>query len=160
MAIVDTKSDAFDSGMGWDQEVVDPIRSRAKLRGAIGTVACAATDSNGSVYRLWRMPSRAILHPVTVLDLQDWGYAACTVGLARADGATLTANGLLSVADVSALSAVSSPIAAFGAKWGKPIWEAAGLSADPGGLVDVVITTAANATGAGTADFDAVWMID
>lgn len=161
MAIVNLSSTAFDvRNADGSLDLVDPIRNRAELRAAVGSVANASTDSDGSVYRLFALPSRAILRAETSVDLQGWGYAAATIGLARNGGATLTANGLLASVTVSGLSAPSAPIALFGAKWGKPIWEAAGLSADPGGLVDVIIATAANATGAGSATFDALWQID
>lgn len=163
MAVVDLKSDAYDSVSATDntdRDVVDPIRNRFLIRGAIGTVANAATDSDTSVYRLWRMPARAILRPETLVDLQSWGFAAATLGLAAVDGNTLTEDGLLGSQTVSGLSAPSAPIAAFGAKWGLPVWEQAGLAADPGGMVDVIIGTAAGAAGAGTATFDALWQID
>lgn len=160
MAIVDMKSDAFDSFADLQLAVVDPIRNRFMMRGAIGSVANLATDSDTSLYRLWRMPSRAILRPETKVDLQEWGFAAATLGLAEADGATLTEAGLLGSVTVSGLAAPSEPIAIFGAKWGLPVWEQAGLAADPGGLVDVIIGTAAGAAGAGSAKFDAVWQID
>lgn len=160
MAIVDTKSDAISQGLGQNLDPVDPIRNRGLLRAAVGTVANLATDSNGSVYRLVTVPSRAILRPESKIDLQNWGYAAATVGLARERGATLTANGLLASVTISGLSAESTPIALFGTKWAEPLWEQAGLSEDPGGNLDIIIATAANATGAGSATFDFVWQID
>lgn len=160
MAIVDTKSDAYDvRNADRSLDLVDPLRNRGMLRSAIGTVANLAGDSNGSVYRLWAMPSRAILRPETKVDLQDWGFASARIGLAQ-DGITLEADGLLGATTVSGLSDVTTPIALFGAKWGMPVWEAAGLAADPGGVLDVVITTGADAAGAGSATFDAVWQID
>ncbi len=161
MPIVDTRSDAFDVGAGQTLDVVDPVRNRALTRAAVGTVANLASDNNGSRYRLWTMPSRAILRPETRIDLTGWGYAAATIGLAANRGAQLTANGLMTTITISSLSgAFSVPIALFGAKWGRPLWQQAGLSADPGGLLDVIIATAADATGAGVARFDAVWQID
>jgi hypothetical protein len=161
MPIVDVKSDAVDQGAGALKEPVDPIRCRALLRAACGTVANASTDSNGSVYRLATIPSRAILRPETQLDLTGWGYAAATLGVARERGAVLTANGLAGTITIGALAgALTTPVAKFGLKWGKPLWESCGLAADPGGNLDVVITTAANATGAGVAKFDFVWQID
>lgn len=162
MAIVDTSSDALPArGADNSWGLVDPIRSRALLRAAIGTVANLSTDSSGSLYRLARIPSRAILRPESQLDLNNWGYAAATLGLAAERGGLLTANGLATTITIASLSgALTTPIAKFGAKWGKPVWEQAGLSADPGGLVDVVIATAANAAGAGVATFDLVWQID
>lgn len=163
MAVVDLKSTAFNSVSATDNtdlDVVDPIRNRFRIRGAIGRVDNAADDSDTSVYRLFRLPSRAILRPETKVDLQNWGFAAATIGLAKADGATLTEDGLLGTVTVSGLSAASEPIVVFGAKWGEPVWEQAGLSADPGGMLDVVIGTAAGAAGAGHALFDALWQID
>lgn len=160
MAIVDVKSDAVDQGAGALKEPVDPIRNRALLRAACGTVANGSTDSNGSVYRLATIPSRAILRPESLIDLQGWGFAAAKVGVARERGAVLDDDGVLASVTVSGLSAPSAPVAVFGGKWGKPLWEAAGLAADPGGNLDVVITTAADAAGAGVAKFDLIWQID
>lgn len=162
MAIVNLSSTAFDvRNADGSLDLVDPIRNRAELRAAVGSIANASTDSNGSVYRLFALPSRAILRAETRIDLTDWGFAAATIGLARNGGATLTANGLATTITIASLSgAFTAPIALFGAKWGKPIWEQAGLAADPGGLVDVIIATAAGAADAGTAKFDALWQID
>jgi hypothetical protein len=160
MPIVELKSTAYDSMAGNVLTVVDNVRSRAGVRCAVGSVANGSGDSSGSLYRLWRMPAGAILRPETRVDLQTWGYAAVKLGIARADGAVLDDDGLLASATVAGLSAASAPIAQFGAKWNKPVWEAAGLAANPGGLIDVVILTVANATGAGSAKFDAVWQVD
>ncbi len=162
MAIVDMSSDAVRSGGGVAMVTPDPRAANAELRAAIGSVAHLASDNNGSRYRLFTVPSRAILRPETRIDLTGWGYAAATVGLAaNRGGAQLTANGLLASVTISSLSgAFSQPIVICGSKWCKPPWQQAALSSDPGGLLDVIIATAADATGAGVARFDAVWQID
>lgn len=162
MAIVDNKSDVFDTRDATTNElsVVDPIRSRGFIRCALGSINNLAGDNDTSVYRLWRMPARGILLPLTKVDLQSWGYAAATLGLATPNGATLTEDGLLSSVTVSGLSAPSTPVTHGATDWTKPVWELAGLSADPGEYVDVIIGTAADAAGAGSATFEAYWLID
>jgi hypothetical protein len=155
MAVVSTKSSAYAQGPAGATKYV-PVDNRftaGAVRVAAGVVANAAGDSQNSVYLLAKLPSNAVLLPQTTLDLQDLGFAACKLGVTGA------ITGLLTVADVSALSAVSTPIAIFGAKWNKPLWEACGLSADPGGDLDIIVTCdGGNATGAGTVDFE-IWFL-
>lgn len=152
MAVVTTPSSAYSTGAGASFVPVDNTVSAATLRVASGTVANAATDSQNSVYKLAQIPSTAILSRHTLIDLQNLGFAACKVGVPGAIA------GLLTVADVSALSAASAPITLGSAKWNKPLWEACGLSADPGGFLDIIITCdGGNATGAGDVDFEIVW---
>lgn len=126
----------------------DYAQKRGNRYIAGGSVANLAGDNNGSKYRLCRLPSNCILHPDTVIDLQSWGFTVANLGT------DLDPDALLAVADTSALSDVSNPITLFGATWNKPLWEQLGMSSDPGGEIEISIHTAADAGGAGSADFE------
>lgn len=129
----------------------DYRKTRAGVHVTQGTITNAAGDESGSKYRIAKLPSSVILLPESVIDLQSWGFVIAKIGL---DADT---DALLSVADTTALSDVSSPIAHGDSRWGKELWEQLGLAEDPAGDLEISIHTEANAAGAGTATFALYW---
>lgn len=155
MAIVENFSDevfgVLDPTSGIRGEA-DYTFARGTRYVATGRIANAATDNSGSMYRLVELPSNAILHPDTKIDLQGWGFAAATVGT------DTDTDALLSSVTVSGLSAPSAPIAHGDAKWGKPLWQQLGMTEDPRTQIALSIHTVADAASAGAATFEIHWL--
>lgn len=120
---------------------------------AEGTVACAATDLNGSTYTLAELPSGAILDPETQIDLRTWGFDVAQVGSDDAKTGLLNVSGIIATPP----GAPSAPLAFGDAKWNKPLWEQLGLAADPGGRIAIRVFTTADAAEAGDIEFKIVW---
>lgn len=149
MAIVNLKSTIFGS-YGVDGSYIAPDGGQrdGAIHHVAGSVSNAADDSSGSTYLLCTVPASFILLPESLLDAEGWGFAQTVLGITGA------ADGLLDAA-TSGLSASGDAIVArFGSDWNKPIWEQAGLAADPLVPVDIMLTAEANAAGAGIAHFD------
>lgn len=125
---------------------------------AFGTVEAAAAGDAGSTYRMCSIPSNARAIRV-VLGCDDLGTTATLdVGIYQT-----TANGAAVVdADffASAINANSAAVAETMVSHEsgfynlddieKPLWEALGLSADPGRFYDVVVTSNGDIDAAGT----------
>lgn len=135
MAIVKKKSD-------WHGDKVDPARQKGRLIVAALSVANAADDSDGSSYHLLDLPSDCILASGTAFRVQDWGFAAIRIGT-KSDVDAL-------VSQLKSAENVANPVAKFASGFhGLPLWQALGLSADPGGTIGLYAHAIANATGAG-----------
>lgn len=155
MAVVDIQSEEVFGILDPATQVrgeADYTFARGTKYVATGRVANLATDNNGSKYRLVRLPSSAVLHPDTVIDLQSWGYAVATIGTDDDPDA------LLASVTIAGLSDVTSPIAHGDAKWGKPLWQQLGMAEDPRSEITLSIHTAADAAGAGSATFEIHWL--
>lgn len=144
MAVVNITSELYRSPIALGA-VPDPVQVKGVHRAALGSVACGATDSTGSTYKLCAIPSHAILTPDTYFDVTDWGFAQVVVG-------SLTATDQL-VDQTQATEDIVTPIAQGGADFGKRLWELLGLSEDPGGMIDLYLHAEAGAAGAGSANF-------
>lgn len=133
MPVRNKKSDLYDS----DQ---DPAKARGRPIVITFTATNAADDDAGSTFVLCELPSYAILDANTTITADTWGYATTQIGIPGA----LT--GLVN----AARNAAHVPVTRNGALHGLPLWQAMGLSADPGGMIPLIATAPANATGAGT----------
>lgn len=150
MAVVKGRSNLIRSALANDAPI-DPLEAQGRLRTAIGTVACASTDSSGSRYHLVNLPSACILETGTAFFVSNWGYADIRIG---------------TVDDVDALAAVLksagstvSPVA-FNANIGQRLWERLGLARDPGGEIGIYAHAIAAATGAGSMQFRFAWLVN
>lgn len=130
---------------------VDKRVAQAKLHRAYGTVENAASDSNGSAYALFNLPSHAILTENTILKISGWGFATVIVGTAEDTAA------LFSVAKTAG---DQSPVTLFDTGHGVELWELLGMDKDPRGAIEVIVSTSAAATAAGKIDFLLEWVID
>ncbi|MFT6772313.1 MAG: hypothetical protein ACJA1L_000017 [Paracoccaceae bacterium] len=147
MAVVTSSSDLFPPDP-LDQPM--PSKLAGILRHAIGSVACAATDSANSMYRLAQLPSVAIMHPETLFDVEAWGFAQVVIGSKEQTDAIL---------DVAKSAATTqSPFAWGDANHGLELWQVLGLAADPGGFIDIYAHAEAGATGAGSMPFCIAWV--
>lgn len=144
--------------------VVNSLRiNQARIKEVVGKGELSATASIGSIVRLARLPSNARVSRV-LLSCDAITSAAGDIGIY--DTARRNAG---AVVDVDFFASAQSLAAALvhtdvtheadptdaGAGYGladveKPLWEALGLSADPGCEYDVAVTLTAAATAAGT----------
>lgn len=149
MAIVSTDSDLFrDVLTGGD--VLDAQRVRGVVRCATGSVANLATDSNTSKYRLGRVPADALVHPDTMFDVENWGFAQVVIG-------TETDTDAL-VDQTKATENLVTPFAFGDANHGKTWWEALGFASSPGGEIEIWAHAEADAAGAGSMPFALAWI--
>lgn len=134
MPVVNGKSNLFAGD-------VDPARARGRPIVTQFTVTNAGTDSAGSKYLLCRLPSAAILTASTTFKADGWGFAVTSIGTASDVDALFQAN----------KNAAHSPITRnAAASHGVPLWQLLGLSADPGGEIELYAHAIADAAGAGT----------
>ena len=144
-------AEVFGATVGGIRGAPDYTSSHGTYRVTSGKVTCAASDSSGSTYWLARLPSTVILRPESKIDLQAWGFTIAKIGIVTDTDA------LLSVADTTGLSDVSTFLAFDDAKWNKPLWEQLGLASDPGSTFDIGLFTEAAASGSGDAPFEFHW---
>lgn len=138
----------------------------AHLRSAFGYVTAAAADDTASRYRVCELPSNAIVRAVYLSSVAQGGTAAVDVGVYRntADGGASVSTGLFGTA-VSVVSAVSrSEITNESTTYSldkqeQPLWQAAGLTSDPGGTLDVVIAPTAALTNGGRIGVEVQYVI-
>jgi len=150
MAIVNKKSSVY--GTNATGYTAPNSSSRAgRITRIVGSVSCEATDNAKSTYVVCDVASSAILLPESAIKTTGWGFAQAIVGVATAT------TGLLNVSKATGGASGNKPVTIFGAKWNKPIWEQLGLSADPNKPLTLIISTIADATGAGAIDFDLVF---
>lgn len=123
----------------------DPHEVAGRMYVATGTLTTAADASDTSSYRLVDLPSNCLLHPDTIFDVENSGFAAVRIGT-KTD-----VDAFVSVARSAATT--HSPIVAGDANHGKKLWEILGLAADPGGTIALFVHAIADATGAGTMPF-------
>lgn len=122
----------------------DPAKARGRPIVVADTVTNAADDSALSTYLLAMLPSCAILDALTTFKADTWGFATLAIG-------TLTdTDALVSVARDAAIQ----PVTRNGAIHGQPLWQALGLSADPGGEIGLYAHGLVAPTGAGTMNFE------
>lgn len=140
--------------------------SGAHLRSAHGFVAAAAADDTASRYRLCELPSNAYVRDVIVSSVAQGGSGALNIGVYRntADGGAVVSATLFASA-VSVVSAVSKSDVTnqsgnyTAAKREQPLWQAAGLTSDPGGTLDIVAAPSAALTNGGAIALDVRYVI-
>lgn len=159
MAVVHLKSGVITARDAGSLVNANKMNSISHL--AVGTLEATAADDIGSTYRFFQLPSNARVHQI-LLYCDDQGTAGdADVGLYRtaADGgAVVDADFFASAVDINAAALngtdVTHEAGSTGTQFGledaeKMIWEALGLSSDPGIFYDVALTlTEANTAGA------------
>ena len=128
----------------------------------------AAGAELGSIYRLARVPTKARMYKIEMacddLDSGDDGVTL-HIGLYRtvADGAAEVDVDLFA-ASIDATAAIARTDYTFQAGTftiddiEKELWDAAGVSADPGGFYDICVTSAAQTNTGGTISLWATWV--
>lgn len=173
MAVVNLKSTLITNRDATPKVLTDPYVSGAELRESEGYVAVGSADSIASVYRLCKVPSNA---RVTTLLLQNTAVtsAAANIGVywptviptgsfitgtnAAAISATLFGSAV-SIASASTVpvNQINQAVVSI-ANQELPLWQLAGLSADPGIDLDICMALTAAATAAGFVSLKAHYM--
>lgn len=135
---------------------------RGDVKESVGMLEAANGDDIASIYRLCRVPANARISQV-LLSCDAITTCAGDVGVYKTtrDGGAVVDVDFFGSAVSLASALLNSDItheadpADAGAGFGKadvekPLWEALGLTADPGGAYDIAITLTAAAGSAGT----------
>ena len=162
MAVVKTLSTVITN-----RDATPPVINDARLRGGtlksgVGSVAVGAADSATSYYPLVEVPSTAMVRGVFATNVTGMTTLAGNVGVFKN---TKNANGVTTgVAANTGSDTIFASAASFAAaqnhvavdallttdKREQPLWQAIGLTADPGGTFDIgVAVTTANTGAAG-----------
>lgn len=149
MPVEQGKSTIFGATVAGDYVAPQSAARDGHIRRIAGRITNTATASTGSKYLLAEIPWSAILLPQTAFLTMNWGFAQAVIGTDE------DPDGLLDA--VKGASATGQlPITIFGAKWNLPFWAQMGLPAMPikGSFAKLYAVAEADATGAGTLDFD------
>lgn len=155
MAVVNTKASAItaaDAGTAVKKNLTAGV-----LKECAGTLEAVSGDSIASVFRLARVPSNARISRV-LLSCDAITTCAGDVGVydvaAVNSGAVIDADffaSAQSLATALANTDVTHESGVFGVEdIEQPLWQALGLSADPGKQYDIAVTLTAAAGSAGT----------
>lgn len=157
MAVVTTKSAAITNRDAIPKVINSGRTVNGRLHRAAGLVPVANGDSIASKYIFCSVPSNAIVSDLKVTTADIGTTLAMDIGLYKntADGgAVVDADRFASALSLSGgalakSSAVHESTVYPYTDMEKPLWEALGLSADPGLIYDVVgtLTAASDATG-------------
>lgn len=160
MAVVAVKSSAVTNA---DAGVLNNARvAKMSMREAVGTVELANGDSIASTYRVARIPSNARVSRVLIsCDAITSGAGDVGVYQTAGNGGAVVDADFFASAQSIATALVNTDItheadpADAGAGFGladveKPLWQALGLTVDPGIDYDVALTLTAAAAAAGT----------
>lgn len=154
MAVVNTKTTSITAEDLAGETVASAGRPLLSL---VGTVEVAASDDNGSTFRLMRLPSSAIITSLEVASDALGTSAAYDIGIyevASNGGAAVDADEFASSVSMSSAVAwtqvLEEAVATDISKIGQPLWQRLGLTADPGKAYDVVATAVTAGDAAGT----------
>ena len=139
-------TDLVANSLASPQVLNDAAELHGVLRTACGTVELAAGDStDDDVVLLAPISSKATIHSLKIGSDTLGGSCTFNVGVHNYDGTVADEDAFAtSVADAAAMADVRFEAATINTA-GQKLWEIAGLSSDPGGLLYVSITF--NATG-------------
>lgn len=162
MAVVNTKSTAITNRDATPPVINDGRLERGVLKSGVGSVAVGAADSATSFYPLVSVPSTAMIRGVFASNPSGMTLLAGNVGVfknTKSSGGSTTGVAANTGSDTIFASAASFASAQNHAavdslfttdKREQPLWQAIGLTTDPGGTFDIgVVVTAANTGAAG-----------
>jgi len=160
MAVVFTKSAAL-TLMDTAGGALPPARqARADLQSAIGKVEVSATDSIASILRFCRVPSHArvsqVLLRCTAITGAIGDFGVYPFNASGTPGTVIDVDLFATAQTMAAALAIWTDITNESTLYTptlleQPLWQAAGLAADPGGLLEICATLTAAATAAGQA---------
>jgi len=158
MAVVAVKSTLITNADATPAVLNSPRVDGGFERIEVATAAITSGDNTGSTYRMFRVPSNAVMTDLRVYSPDIGTTTISDIGLyrtAKDGGAVVDADffasalslkdGALNGTDVLHESAVFSI-----ANSGKEIWDALGLSSDPSVFYDVAFTLTADADATAT----------
>lgn len=134
-------------------------KAEATVKSIYSKFSIANGDSSTTTLFVGRAPSSARLLRASLL--YSWGITGLTslsLGLGR-DGAVVNSKGaaLMSAVDIHTAASYSVVSALAAGDIGKPLWQLAGYPADPGGVIDIIGVTGADAGAAGTLEFEILY---
>lgn len=156
MAVVAVKSTLITNADATPAVLNSPRVDGAFERVKVSTVAITSGDNTGSVYRMFRVPSNAVVTDLRIYSPDIGTTTIADIGLYAADGGAVAdadffasalslKDGALNGVDVLHESAVFSI-----ANSGKELWDALGLTSDPSVSYDVALTLTADADATAT----------
>lgn len=158
MAVVDRKSTQLTN-----RDATPAVKVNASLAGGLVKAAkgqltgIPSGDSSTSIYRIMELPTTAVMLIMAVANSALGGSCAADIGVYRntRDGGAVVDADLFASA-VSLVSTNTTPSIITGestvmttTKFMQPLWQAAGLSADPGGTLDICATLTADTASSG-----------
>jgi hypothetical protein len=124
--------------------------AKAQTKALFASIAMANGDSINSIYKLGRIPSNAIILPISnIYTTATTGLTSVSVGLDDRNGTAL-ATALVSAVDMHAGGAFAAMSNVTVDKYNKRAWDLLGLAADPGAELDVYAKLGAATTATGT----------
>lgn len=164
MAVVNTKGAVITNRDAAPAVINDARLSRGTLKSSIGSVAVGAADSATSYYPLVEIPTTAMVRAVYLTNPAGMTTLAGDIGVYKntANSAGVT-TGVVAAASSGAIFAAASTLPATVQnrtdvtntgttyptdKREMPLWQAIGLTADPGGTFDIGLKVTTANTGA------------
>lgn len=136
------------------------------VRASHGFAAVTSGDTTGSTYRLVSVPSACRVISIHLTNPAGSASSAFDCGVYRstADGAAVVDADFFASAVACTNANVDVNITGesttyTNAKREQPLWQAIGMSADPGGLLDIVLTNTATNAAAFAAGVEVLWTI-
>lgn len=131
------------------------ISSEARVKSMSATVNFATTDSAFSVVYVGKLPSNARILPGSTLRYGSLTGASISVGfdVNAKPAALVSAQSIAAAGNSSLVSAVALT------DLPKQVWQLAGYTQDPGGMINVIGTLQTAATAAGDVVFDLLFAV-
>jgi hypothetical protein len=158
MAVVTTKSVTITNRDAVPSVINDARLERAVSKGFHGKVTAVNGDSIGSKYIIAQVPSTAFIQQL-LLTTAALTSGAANVGVYYPTNKDGTAGAAIAATLFASAQSVASALSNAEitnqsgnytlAKQEQPLWQAAGLTSDPGGFLDIVITLTAALTAGG-----------
>jgi len=156
MAVVAVKSTLITNADATPAVLNSPRVDGAFERVKVATAAITSGDSVDSTYRMFRLPSNAVVTDLRIYSPDIGTTTISDIGLYAADGGAVVdadffasalslKDGALNGTDVLHEAAVFTI-----ANSGKELWDALGLTSDPSVFYDVALTLTAAADATGT----------
>lgn len=157
MAVVNTKSTVISNADATPVVLTSPRIAGGYVAAEVATVEVAAGDDDGSVFRLFRLPSNAKVLSIRILNDAITGGTSYDLGLyrtAKDGGAVVDADAYGSAIDMTSARTTAFFDGAYEAadiaNIEKEVWQNAGLTSDPSVQYDVCLTANTVGTAAGT----------
>ncbi len=166
MGVVNTKSNAITNADATQPRVINPsYLAGGSMKVGSGMAEVASADSDGSVYRMVRVPSGAVIYRIEVMNDAITAGTDYDIGLyftAVAGGAAVDANLFATAIDMS--SARALPLDAMFEvlnidQMEKRLWEHALLTSDPYCEYDICFTANTVGSAAGTVAMRVYWVV-
>lgn len=157
MAVVTLKSGPVTNRDAVPQVINDGRIERGSLRSAIGHVTANSNDSIASKYVILSLPATAMVREVYLTcPAATSGTADIGVYRTTADGGAVVDVDLFASAQSIASALLRTDVTNESTNYTidkrqQPLWQAAGLTSNPGGNLDIVITLTAAITANGGA---------